>query len=516
VHAPTRRIASFVAVCAMLAATLAPIAADAHSTRHRRAHCRLHSNRNRLALHRRCLRIGASHSHLEGHHEETQKHQKNPEPTPTPPPESSPEPTPEPSPPPPPVPSPSVSAIAPSSGPETGGTAVVISGTGLAGATAVHFGASAASFTVSSSTAIAAVSPAGAGTADVTVTTPGGTSTTSAADRFSYQPPIEGLPELTWEGFSALNPMPAGRRPGNAASPFNTLVGIPVVLPNSSAMVSWLLSHIGAGEKPIKDIARPGGGPLPMVYASNNDPVVELVASGGGNVNGRKIRIPTQTYVGETADRHITIVLAPADAKFAGETIDLWLAEAESSGKLKIVSGKLGYRNGGTGNITGNLLGGHAVSAHFDAEAGEIRGPELKAGIVPHALTAAVKDTKANSWVYPATGGDGSNTEAASPPTGQRFFLEYSDAEIEALHFKPWKAAVLKALAHYGFYIEDTGNSTTSFRWEGSRMYVPFGAPEPFERIGQEQGVPTEGGKYVFKLYDGIDWSRLRAIAPPA
>jgi hypothetical protein len=336
----------------------------------------------------------------------------------------------------------------------------------------------------------------------------------TTADRFAYQVKLEGLDE-TWEGFSASNPMPAGRTPGAASSPFNTPVGTPVVLPNSSETVSWLLTHIGAGEKPIKDISRPSGGPLPMIYASNSDPVVELVASGASNVNHRKIRIPAQAYVGETGDKHLTIVLAPADAKVAGESIDLWLAESEASGKVKVVEGKLGYRNGGTANITGNLLGGYAVSAHFNAEAGEIRGPELKAGIVPHALTAAVKDTKLNSWVYPASGGDGSSTEAAAPPTGQRFYLEYSDAEIEALHFKPWKTAVLKALAHYGFYLEDTGNSTTSFRWEGSRMYVPFGAPEPFEQIGQEQGLPLEGGKYKFRLYEGVDWSRLRAIAPP-
>ena len=49
-----------------------------------------------------------------------------------------------------------------------------------------------------------------------------------------------------------------------------------------------------------------------MVYASNIDPIIELVASGASNVSGRKIRLPAQTYVGETGDKHLTIVLAPA------------------------------------------------------------------------------------------------------------------------------------------------------------------------------------------------------------
>ncbi|WP_234293496.1 IPT/TIG domain-containing protein, partial [Nocardia jinanensis] len=53
----------------------------------------------------------------------------------------------------------------------------VLTGTGLAGATAVTFGATpATSFTVDSATQITAVAPAGTGTGQITVTTPGGTS----------------------------------------------------------------------------------------------------------------------------------------------------------------------------------------------------------------------------------------------------------------------------------------------------------------------------------------------------
>ena len=47
----------------------------------------------------------------------------------------------------------------------------------------------ATSYTVVSATSITAVFPAGsAGTVDVTVTTPGGTSVTSPADEFMYDP----------------------------------------------------------------------------------------------------------------------------------------------------------------------------------------------------------------------------------------------------------------------------------------------------------------------------------------
>ncbi|WP_063834225.1 IPT/TIG domain-containing protein [Nocardia rhamnosiphila] len=73
---------------------------------------------------------------------------------------------------------PTLTAIAPNTGPVTGGTTVVLTGTNLTGATAVSFGGTpATSFTVNSSTQITAVAPAGAaGTVSVTVTTAGGTS----------------------------------------------------------------------------------------------------------------------------------------------------------------------------------------------------------------------------------------------------------------------------------------------------------------------------------------------------
>jgi hypothetical protein len=85
---------------------------------------------------------------------------------------------------------PAVRCVSPNRGLEPGGTSVAITGINLGGATAVKFGStSATSFTVNSASSITAVSPAGTGTVDVTVTTPQGTSAASSADRFTYLPP---------------------------------------------------------------------------------------------------------------------------------------------------------------------------------------------------------------------------------------------------------------------------------------------------------------------------------------
>ena len=85
---------------------------------------------------------------------------------------------------------PTITSISPNSGPAAGGISVTISGANFSGATAVRFGGTAAgAFSVVSSTQITATSPAGIGTVDVTVTTVGGTSAPTAADRFSFVVP---------------------------------------------------------------------------------------------------------------------------------------------------------------------------------------------------------------------------------------------------------------------------------------------------------------------------------------
>jgi alpha-tubulin suppressor-like RCC1 family protein len=86
---------------------------------------------------------------------------------------------------------PSVYAVEPDTGPEAGGTVVMIRGERLWGATAVDFGSKpAASFTPLSGSTIEATSPPGVGAVDVTVTTPKGTSgIVRDGDLFTYGPP---------------------------------------------------------------------------------------------------------------------------------------------------------------------------------------------------------------------------------------------------------------------------------------------------------------------------------------
>ena len=95
------------------------------------------------------------------------------------------------------TPAPTVTALNPTHGLAAGGNSVTITGTNFTGATAVNFGANAATaFTVVNATTITATAPAGTAgtTVEVTVTTPSGTNPTPTA-------PATTTPMTRWSSY---------------------------------------------------------------------------------------------------------------------------------------------------------------------------------------------------------------------------------------------------------------------------------------------------------------------------
>src|SRR5437763_12084357 len=116
---------------------------------------------------------------------------------------------------------PVVSAISPTGGPTAGGTTVTITGDHLANASAVTFGGAAGSIVSNTNTEVVATAPPGAaGAVDVGVTTIGGTSATSSADRFTYVAPV---PPPRIATVSSLSESHAVFTVGHAATPLTGL-----------------------------------------------------------------------------------------------------------------------------------------------------------------------------------------------------------------------------------------------------------------------------------------------------
>ncbi len=325
-------------------------------------------------------------------------------------------------------------------------------------------------------------------------------------------PPPKEETASTYGGFSASNPMRGP--PGSPSSPFNQPVGAsPTVLANSAEMVAYVLRQ---GSPMPGNATSSSDWKHPTVFASNSDPVVELRATeawGTNSLTGRKVHVPAAVQAAPPpgssgGDAHLEIVLAPVDARVPGEAADLWRATPVASGVLR-------FAWGGPANIAGTGIGGAATAVGLDLWGGQIRGIELKERAINHAICATVKANKSGSFVYPATHTDGRSSEAAAPQEGQRFYLAYSDSEIEALPLKPWKKTVLKALAHYGFYDCDSGGSGLGIEFESPIMFTAFGQPNPLAEVGKAEGLGTWEGAYVFNFSEGVNWSRLRAITPP-
>ncbi len=198
---------------------------------------------------------------------------------------------------------PSVTAVSPSSGATAGGTSVTITGVSLGGATAVRFGsATAASFTVDSPTSITAISPAGSGTVDVTVTTPSGTSPTGSGDRFTYRPaptvgrlsakggPASGGATVTISG-TELSGATSVEFGGVPAAQF-TLVSattITAVSPAHAAGTTDVRVTTGSGQSAISTKDRFKYTPTVEGFSPANGPAaggIEVVVSGAGFVTG--------------------------------------------------------------------------------------------------------------------------------------------------------------------------------------------------------------------------------------
>ncbi|HEU4819463.1 beta strand repeat-containing protein, partial [Janthinobacterium sp.] len=199
------------------------------------------------------------------------------------------------------VASPTVTSISPTAGPAAGGTTVTITGTGFASTTAVTFGATAATgFTVNSATQITATAPAGTGTVDVRVTTPGGTSATSAADQFTYvgAPIVSGISPtfgpagggasvtITGSNFSGTTAVTFG---ATAATGFtvNSVTQITATAPAGTGTVDVRVTTVGgtsstSAADQFTYVAAPVAGAVSatVAYGSSANPIT-LVLSGG-------------------------------------------------------------------------------------------------------------------------------------------------------------------------------------------------------------------------------------------
>ena len=316
---------------------------------------------------------------------------------------------------------PAVTSVSPNSGPAAGGTIVTVTGTYFTGASAVSFGGNAAIwFNVTSDTSILAKSPAGGGTVDVTVTTQGGTSATSAADQFTYVPtptaprvsavspnggPPAGGTSVTISGTSFIGAS-AVKFGANAARQFavNSATSITAIAPAGAVGTVDVTVTSGNGTSATSAADH-------FTYASPRmtQQGPKLVGSGA------KGAAEQGSAVGLSADGNAAIIGGPADNSGAGAAwiFDRSLARlpvAASSGNAPASSAapaawtQVGSKLVGTG-ASGAAQQGFAVALSADGTTAIVGGYNDNAAI------GAV-------WIFIRRGGILPLAAAASPGSG--------------------------------------------------------------------------------------------------
>lgn len=287
---------------------------------------------------------------------------------------------------------PTVSAIGPGTGPSAGGTTVWISGTGFSTATGVSFGLNHSfSFTIASDGLIQALSPAGTGTVDITVTSPSGTSATSANDQFVYGgTPPPGLQvdavsptqgpevgqtnvEIAGKGFTGATAVMFGATPAafffvssdtiiSANSPFNQLPGTVDVTVTaggitSAATKSDHFTFVAPGQ-PVVDAIDPNhgssaGGTSVIIYGSGLSGTSTVTFGGGAPISAQSFSDSSVQVISPVgvAGTSVDVTVTNSAGTSATSSADLFTYVTPPVPEVDAVDPRSGSTFGGT-NVT--------------------------------------------------------------------------------------------------------------------------------------------------------------------
>jgi len=337
---------------------------------------------------------------------------------------------------------------------------------------------------------------------------------------------------------------PACWRPYADGTPFNQPIPTNPRLNLNSAQIVSMVNNLwstdgktGPTDIPAGVADTPHDFWHPTYYAQPTDPIytIDCTAPWGTcelEHPDISVRVPVAARAAGGSDGSMTVV-----DQANGWEYDFWQVASKPAGGGTITISWGGRTRIGTPESDG--LGVMPDDTGADAAsvgllAGIIRAQEMEAGQINHALYMVVGcDAGQSTGVYPAPPtADGAACPAElrqfAPVMGQRFQLNMTDQEINALGVPPWRKTILRAMARYGMYVGDTSAQP---RWfvgiESGSTYTSFGDEDRFVTFARshqsEGGIAFWNGQgdstynnenYVFDLHSGVPWDRLRLIDP--
>jgi hypothetical protein len=277
-------------------------------------------------------------------------------------------------------PVPSVSSVSPASGSTAGGNTVTLGGNGFTGATTVSFGGNPATgITVLSSTVITAVAPAGsAGTVDVTVTTPGGTSAANPNDHYTYGSAVTSVSPhtgstaggtvvtVTGNGFTGSTAVDFGSTPGTSL----------VVNSNTSVTVTSPAGAVGTVD--VRVVTPSGTSPVvggdAFTYSTSLPTVASISPTSGPTAGGTTVTITGNGLTGATAVAFGGVAATGVTVNGAGTTVTA-ISPAGSAGSTVAVT--VTTPAGTSASVANGQFTYGATVGHLSPNSGLITGGTL-------------------------------------------------------------------------------------------------------------------------------------------
>ncbi len=303
-------------------------------------------------------------------------------------------------------------------------------------------------------------------------------------------------------------------RPYSDNSPFNTPVVNPTVVSNSASLVSSLLMSNNLPYPVSTDRAESNNYDHPCYYPKASDPLATLAFNRPRAISYR-VPLPSYAIPAGGTDHHLCVI-------YDGWEYNMWQTSKSGSTYTASIGGRM--LADGPGIKTPNLVQQYGtgyeggVEAKYGLRAGIITAEEMQAGQIDHALFVVVQNAAAGTsgGTYP-----GYNTPYQGNDRvrmGTRFWLDMSDAEIDASGAPAWEKMIAHAAHQYGIYVGDKGGAGFSFMLESSTPYNRAGVTNPWASFWASQGVRRDSSwGYVGRFSGRINWKgNLKVIAPPS
>jgi hypothetical protein len=176
-------------------------------------------------------------------------------------------------------------------------------------------------------------------------------------------------------------------------------------------------------------------------------------------LEGATIEVPTNMEPEGSPDHHYSF-----DSSTAGGEYDFWMSNEPGVAGGTLNVGTAGFcKWGGDGTGCSDATASQIVTSLGGLDATAIANAEATPnGVLNYALSAVALCAD-STFVYPATQSDGADTDATPacagstaaggrPPEGTRWFINATDATIDALGIPPYAKVILRTadVQHYG------------------------------------------------------------------